>query len=553
MFIQFHPSRAPRPLLAGLTLCALWAGGDALLLAQDATPQVQRLAEFSLAPTTESLSGYLASLVPTAERRAQLQQLVSQLGDEEYARREQASLLLTRQVAGVGELLSQAIAGDDYEIRWRAKRVLDQTDRESRALLSAVLEVVHQRKLPGLCGQVLAALPLCKDDALRANLRRALVATATPADGATLREQLSATDPQARIAAIMTLAHLSREAADADALRLLSDSDELVQAAASRALADHGRREALAPLVRLLASEQIPVRVEASRTLRAATGKHFGYTVYDAPEKRAAAVAQWKAWLDGEGATAAIAFPLRDAPVDLGRLLVCDHSQNLLIEFDTTGKKLWQRQVGPQPWACVGLPNGHRLVGSFNERTVVEYDDGGEEIWRVGDLPGGPTSIQRLDNGNTLIACTEGSQVVEIDSVKKTVWRASLEGRPVDARRLDDGHTLVTLQHGQKVVELDASGKQVWEIAGVGMAFSAERLESGTTLVCAIGINQVREYDKSGNVIWAQGKFANPYTAQRLPSGNTVVVDTTGVTEIDPQGTTVFRLEMPNLSRMWRY
>lgn len=548
-----HSWRNSHPLLAGLTLCALWAVSDASAFAQDNTPQVQRLAEFSLAPTTESLSGYLSSLVPTAEQKQQLQQLVTQLGDEEYARREQASLLLTRQVAGVGEVLSLAIAGDDYEIRWRAKRVLDQTDRESRALLSAVLEVVQQRKLPGLCGQILAALPLCKDDALRGSLRRALVATVTPADGAILREHLSATDPHARIAAITTLAHLSGAAADGEVLRLLSDSDELVQAAAARALADHGRREALAPLVKLLASEQIPVRVEASRTLRAATGKHFGYTVYDAAEKRTAAVAQWKQWLDGEGAAAAMVFPLRDSPVDLGRLLVCDHNQNLLIEFDTTGKKLWQRQVGPQPWACIGLPNGHRLVGSFNERTVVEYDDGGEEIWRVGDLPGGPTSIQRLDNGNTLIACTEGAQIVEIDPAKKTVWRASLDGRPVDARRLDDGHTLVTLQHGQKVVELDAAGKPVWEIAGVGMAFSAERLQSGTTLVCAIGVNQVREYDKSGNVVWAQGKFANPYTAQRLASGNTVVVDTTGVTEIDPQGTTVFRLEMPNLSRMWRY
>ena len=460
MLIRLPPPPNARPLLVGVTLCALWAGGDTLLLAQDTTPQVQRLAEFSLTPTTESLSGYLSSLVPTAERRQQLQQLVTQLGDEDYARREQASLLLTRQVAGVGEVLSLAIAGDDYEIRWRAKRVLDQTDRESRALLSAVLEVVHQRKLPGLCGQILAALPLCKDDALRGSLRRALVATVTPADGALLREHLSASDPQARIAAIMALAHLSGEAADTDALRLLSDSEELVQAAAARVLADHGRRESLAPLVKLLASDQTAARIEASRTLRSATGKHFGYTVYDSAEKRTAAVAQWKLWLENEGATAAIAFPLRYSPVDLGRLLVCDHSQNLLIEFDTAGKKLWQKQVGPQPWACIGLPNGHRLVGSFNERTVVEYDDGGEEIWRVSELPGGPTSIQRLDNGNTLIACTEGAQIVEIDSAKKTVWRASIDGRPVDARRLDDGHTLVTLQHGQKVVELDAAGKQ---------------------------------------------------------------------------------------------
>src|SRR6186713_924886 len=106
---------------------------------------------------------------------------------------------------------------------------------------------------------------------LGASFRRALVATATPADGALLREHLSATGPQARIAAIVTLAHVSGEAADADARRLLSDSDELVQAAAARALADHGRRESLAPLVRLLGSAETPVRIEAARTLRAAT------------------------------------------------------------------------------------------------------------------------------------------------------------------------------------------------------------------------------------------------------------------------------------------
>jgi hypothetical protein len=545
---QLSTSLAAQLCLAIIVVCVVARANG-----QDTTPQARRLADYNLAPTTESLSGYLTSLVPTPERRAQLEQLVAQLGDDDYARREQATLLLTRQVAGVGEVLSKAIAGEDYEIRWRAKRVLDQTDREGRALLGAVLDVVHQRKLPGLSQPILAALPLCADDGLRSSLRRALIATAVPADAMLLREHLSAADPQARIAAIATLAHISGSAADGDALRLLADSDELVQAAAARALADHGRREGLAPLVRLLDSSAPPVRIEAARTLRAATGRHFGYTVYDSPEKRAAAVAQWKMWLEGEGAAVPLTFPLRDAPVDLGRLLVCDHSQNLLIEFDTSGKKLWQKQVGTQPWACLGLANGHRLVGSFNERTIVEYDEVGEEVWRVGELPGGPTSIQRLENGNTLIACTEGGQVVEIDAAKKTIWRASLEGRPVDARRLEDGHTLVTLQHGQKVIELDAAGKQVWEISGVGMAFSAERLDSGTTLVCSIGVAQVREFDKSGNVVWSQGAFVNPYSAQRLATGNTVVVDTTGVTEIDPQGMTVFRMDMPNLSRMWRY
>lgn len=537
-------------LAAALAVCL---GAPTRVCGQDVSPNVKRLTEYGLAPTTESLAGYLASLVPSDERRAELQRIVAQLGDGEFARREQASLLLARQVVGVREVLEQAVRGEDPEIRWRAKRVLDETDRESGALFNAVVATIHERELPGLCQPLMASLPLCKDDSQQTALRRALVATAVESDTMFLRQQVSSPDPQARIAAIVTLGQLVGPAADDDARRLLADSEPLVQAAAARVLADHGHREAIEPLVRLLDSDQTNVRIEASRTLRAFTGQHFGYTVYDLPEKRAASLSTWKKWLDDESASAPLSFPLRDTPADLGRLLVCDHSQNLLLEFDAAGRKLWERQVAPQPWACLGLPNGHRLVGSYNEKSVVEYDDKGEEVWRVSELSGGPTSIQRLDNGNTLIACTEGGQVVEVDPAKKIVWNAPLEGRPVDARRLDDGRTLVTLQHGQKVIEIDSAGKQVWEIAGVGMAFSAERLENGNTLVAAIGHNQVREYDRSGNVVWSQGKFTNPYSAQRLATGNTVVVDTTGVAEIDTKGTVVFRLEMPNLSRMWRY
>jgi len=251
--------------------------------------------------------------------------------------------------------------------------------------------------------------------------------------------------------------------------------------------------------------------------------------------------------------TAPLAFPLKDVAITLGRLLVCDHTQNLLVEYDTAGKMVWEAKVGTQPWACQGLPNGHRLVGSYQEKSLVEFDARGQQIWTFTGLPGGPTSVQRLESGNTLVACTEGGLVVEIDPAKKIVWQVILEGRPVDARRLEDGSTLVTLQNAQKVVELDTLGKQTWEISGVGQAFSAERLENGNTLVCAIGHNKVREFDRAGRVVWERGAFVNPYSAQRLPSGNTLVVDTTGVIEIDQQGTVVSQLARASLSRAWRY
>jgi hypothetical protein len=537
-----------RVLLAAV-LAVLWATA---LPAQDA-PHVARLEQYGLLPTSESLTGYLASLTPTAERKAELARFVWQLGDSQFARREEASRFLASQVGGVVEVLKEATQHEDAEIRWRAKEVLDQNRRESRALLDAALAVIASRKLPGLCPALLAALPACQDDAQRAAVRRALAATAAPDEIPFLRRQVAHPDADVRVAAIYTLSHLAAAGTEEDALRLLADSRPVVRVAAARVLANYGHREALSPLVKLLSAEETGVRAEALRTLQGFTGQQFGFAAYDPPEKRTPAVAAWQKWLEEESAAARLTFPLAEAPPELGRLLVCDHNQNVLMEFDAAGQKTWQRSVDAQPWACLGLSNGHRLVGSFQEKCVVEFDAAGEKTWEVSGLPGGPTSIQRLENGNTLIACTEAQQVVEIDPAKTTVWRATLDGRPVDARRLDDGRTLVALQHGQKVVEIDSAGKIVWEIAGVGMAFSAERLPSGNTLVASIGNNQVREYDRSGNVVWSQGDFVNPYGAQRLASGNTIVVDTTGVTEIDPMGAVISRLEMPNLSRMWRY
>lgn len=539
-------------LAAASTICALLLAAG-VTRAED-TATTSRLAEYHLEPTTESLSGYLQSLQLTPERQRKLRELILQLGDSDFSRREEAKGELMRQVGGVAPLLDEAIRGDNPEVRWRAKVIRDQTERDSRAILSAVLAAIHERKITGLAAPLFVALPLCSDEQLRQQLRQALATTAGPADAGFLREQLAAGEEQSRLAAIVALAAVLGPDADADAIALLHDPADEVQAAAARELANHGRRESLPVLVRLLESSDTAIRVRAFQTLRASTGKHFDYTVYAPPEQRAAAVKMWKEWLETFGMTTPLVVPLKDGPVLLGRLLVCDHAQSLLVEFDLTGKKLWEKSVGTQPWACQGLPNGHRLVGSYQEKSIVEYDDRGEEFWRYSGLPGGPTSVQRLENGNTLVACTEeGETILEIDPAKKIVWQVRQEGRPVDARRLEDGRTLVTLQNAQKIVEIDSTGKQVWEISGVGQAFSAERLASGNTLVCAIGHNKVREFDRAGRVVWERGSFLNPYTAQRLASGNTLVVDTTGVTEIDPQGNVVSRLARANLSRAWSY
>ncbi len=514
---------------------------------------VQQLAKYGIEPTGESIAAYLKSLTPSSEQQQALQKLIGQLGDESFAAREAATRELVRQPSGLNDLLAAAISGEDAEVRWRAKLVAEQTSRESQTLLQAALLTVQHRKLAGLTPQLLAVSPFCTAEPLRSALRRALVASLEPADAHLLTSALLAPAADLRALAAYALPTASPAAADEQLPQLLKDASPAVQLVAARALANRGRRESLAVLVALLGVEDISLRVEAFRTLKAATGQKLTFVVYDAPEKRAAQQQAWRDWVAGEGQTAELKFPLRDATIELGRLLVCDQLQNQLIEYDSQGTEVWKKPTPPQPWGCQGLENGHRLVCCYTEKVVIEFDAKGDEVWRAAGLPGGPTSVQRLESGNTLLACTESSDVVELDQSGKIVWQAKVEGRPVDARRLDDGRTLVALQNAQKVVEIDAAGKIVWELSAVGNAFCAQRLDNGNTLVCTVGHAQVREFDRSGKVVWSHGKFQTPYTAQRLTNGNTLVVDRKGVHEIGPSGEEVSLIATPRLSRAWKY
>jgi hypothetical protein len=561
-------SRPARPtgVRCALRACAsilLLVAAEAVARGADDSQAVARLAEFGIEPTSASIGAYFARLQPTPERQREIVGWIAQLDSEEFAAREEAGRKLRQHLGGTGPLLTQAIAEDNPEIRWRAREILSESSRESRLVLGAALTVIRHRKLAGRAEDIFAILPLCDEEPLRRVARSAIAATARAEDVRLFTQQLASSDPHARRAALAGLAAVAPPRAIPAAATQLADADPQVQLSAARVLAapgDHteARRKALAPLVRLLDDEAIEVRVAAAQLLRILVGREkfendLPYRPYAAPPERAQQVAAWQAWLVAEGQSATLQTLHGSEPVLLGRLLLCDHGKNLLIEFDEEGVPRWEQPVGQQPWACLGLPSGHRLVGSYNDRTVVEFDDSGKEIWRVTALPGGPTSIERLEDGNTLIACTDAEEVVEVGPDKQVVWRARLTGRPVDARRLESGNTLITLQNANRVVEIDPAGKEVWEIGGLGSPFSAERLDSGNTLVCSLGHNKIREFDPGGRVVWEKGSFANAYSAQRLPGGNTLVVDSTGVTEMDAEGEVVRRLQRPNVSRAWKF
>lgn len=406
-------------------------------------------------------------------------------------------------------------------------------------LVYAALRGVRSQKTVGAAPAILKIVPLLNQDYLLSSAGQALSVTAVAADADSLRAAAEGGPPAVRIVAAETLARLVGDASKDTLKKLLAAEQDTVKLAATRALANLGDRESLAMFVKLLESEDVKVRGKSILALRAFTQQKLPFAAHEPPEARLAAVKGWQEWLAKEGEITALKFPLPDVEPMLGRTLISYYGQNLVLEFDADGKESWRKTGVPNPWACQGLPNGHRLVACYAQNKIIEYDEKGNEFWKKEGLPGNPFSVQRLPDGNTLIACSNAERVIEVRPDGSIAWEASTPGMPRDAQRLEDGRTLVALTNGQKVIEIESSGKVVWSVEQMQGASSVQRLENGNTLITCMNSRKVVEVDRNGKEVWSKVGLQQPFCAQRLQNGNTLIAEQSGVNEYDVKGSPV--------------
>jgi hypothetical protein len=127
------------------------------------------------------------------------------------------------------------------------------------------------------------------------------------------------------------------------------------------------------------------------------------------------------------------------------------------------------------------LANGDSLVTHYGLDAVREYDPQGRMIREI-PARGGPHSVVRLPNGNTLIACGDrpgGPRAFEVDPDGKTVWELTQADLPDvhlaflgGLHRLPNGNTVLSnwLGHGQfgkgpHILEVTPDKKVVWTYA----------------------------------------------------------------------------------------
>jgi len=183
---------------------------------------------------------------------------------------------------------------------------------------------------------------------------------------------------------------------------------------------------------------------------------------------------------------------------------------NGVLEVTREKKVVFRYESKSEIFACQRLPNGNTFVGECNAGRFVEVSPEGKVVKEVRLLPDGKDgghgfmrNARALPNGNYLAAHYALGCVREYDPAGKVVMEIKAPGGPHSVMRLPDGNTLVAVSDrvkekqadgtsviDAKVFEVDKEGKVVWELSnkdlpGAPLKFMAglHRLANGNTVV----------------------------------------------------------------------
>lgn len=202
-------------------------------------------------------------------------------------------------------------------------------------------------------------------------------------------------------------------------------------------------------------------------------------------------------------------------------------------ESGSGAKTLKERPTpnGGETHSCQPLPDGGFLIGeSFNGLScIVELDAELQETKRI-ELKGlgGKHStfrqIRKTPQNTYLIAQQKkGGRAMEVDSTGKIVRRFP-DGRFV-AERLENGNTLIACGDRHRIIEVDRDDHVVWaleqnDLPGISIGFAAgvQRLPNGNTIFCNWGGHggsagdSIIEVSPDKEVVWS----TSPGTPNRI-------------------------------------
>jgi hypothetical protein len=302
-------------------------------------------------------------------------------------------------------------------------------------------------------------------------------------------------------------------------------------------------KQLIGMLLQLLDHASMSGRYTAEYGLRRLTGKNFGFSTRDEPAGRNIAAAKWrKWWKDSRGS---FSFDQAKIKARSVALLISNNGTRTVTAVTLRGKAVWTRTMRATLYCATGTGNGNIIVGySTTPRNIEEYDKTGKSVWTptVANGSGGVFDIERLPNGNTLIAYTHRGHVTEINAKGKTVWQMTGLKSPISAQRLKNGNTLIAEHAGKRVIEVDRKNKIVWQKTGLNSPGDAAMLPNGNVLIGEYNGKKVMEVDRKGKVLWQRNCPSAVSGVCALPDGTIAITNSSeGALLLSSDGKKVIR------------
>lgn len=241
------------------------------------------------------------------------------------------------------------------------------------------------------------------------------------------------------------------------------------------------------------------------------------------------------------------------------RVLAADRGTGKMIIVGADGKTEWEYPNKHDVHDLHLLPNGNILTHTSHTR-IVEINPQKEIVWSYESKPKDGNkgkvevhAFQRLKNGDTMIAESGNSRIIEVNKAREIVKTIPLQVTKPDAhrdtrmvRKLENGHYLVCHEGEGAVKEYDETGKVIWQYnldlngrprsnghgpEGHGIeVYGAVRLPNGNTLIAGGNNNRVIEVSPDKKIVWQVDQKELPgitlawvTTLQVLPNGNVVI------------------------------
>jgi HEAT repeat protein len=490
-----------------------------------------------------------------------IQRLVTDLGDDSFEVRQNASAQLVAVGPRATRFLKDAEKSKDIEVVRRAQDCLKRIEAgNTTALVAAAARLLAVRKPTGTAEVLLAYVPAVEDDLVGDAVNAALTAVAVR-DGKADPALVGALTDKSTLRRAAAGSALCRAKADDQkpAIRkLLEDKDPLVRLHVGLALAEAKEKDAVPVLIALLDDlrpDQTGILEDALYLI--AGEKAPAVSPGSNPASRRAYREAWAAWWREHGAGADLARLTQPSQV-LGYTLVVLLDEGKIQELDRAKRVRWKIEELGFPLDVQYLPGDRVLIAEQGANRVTERDHKGKILWDRQVLE--PLMAQRLPNGATLIATRQ--QVIEINRDGKTL---TTHTRPngefvMRAQKLRNGDlAMISMDINTNIpryVRLNAKGEEAASF-NVQVKTSGGRIDvlpDGHVLVPEMEANRVAEYDAAGKVVWS-AQVQQPIAALRLANGHTLVTSMTQnrAVELDRAGKQVWEFRHESrVSRAYR-